>query len=134
MKMERSKSVYEYYVCPECFRRIDECKCDYYPPWMLINIDIGIQEHIQTLNDKGYKTISCCESHFDGNHRMYISFNRDFELGKLPDGFKYEPKKHSVYFDISHKLTEPKFYAVKTGKITELLEWCQNLPDLKGGN
>jgi len=129
-KIRRSKKVYDLYVCPFCFRRINKCACETYPSWWLIMIDEQMQDIIRICNvDKGWKTGSCCESHFGGCPNLYISFGGFYELKEIepPEGFKWDKKEVTVLFTNKEK-QEDKFNEVKAEKLRLLREWVENLP------
>lgn len=130
--MGKIKKSYKNYVCPYCFRQINKCTCEL-PVWHLIMVDNSIQEHIQILNKKGYKTTGCCESHYDDNSIcIYITFGVDYGFGRtipLPDGFKVIKSKHGIEYRFRGKLSEEERNAQKEQKLAELLEWCKNLPN-----
>lgn len=128
--MRRSKKVMENYVCPNCWQQIQSCTCEHYPPWELINIDVNIQEIIRILNKKGYTTIGCCESHFDGNYNMYVAFMMNFNIG-CPDGFTFGNGKSSInyMFKKSDMETKDKYNQIKSEKLKSLLAWAESLPE-----
>ena len=128
--MKRTKKVSENYVCPNCWNQVQNCICEYYPPWQLIMVDVNIQEVVRLLNQKGYHTIGCCESHYDGNPILYIAFMTRYNIG-LPDGFTYAKGKTSVdyYFKKDDLKTKEKYEKIKMEKINALLEWAKSLPD-----
>ena len=68
------------YVCPKCFYKLNECKCEF-APWELIMIDDKIQYIIRILNKKGYLTTSSCESHYNENGILIMGIH-DFLLKK----------------------------------------------------
>lgn len=78
------------YVCPYCFREIDECQCLTYPH-SLIHIDRSILAVIQILNAKGYATTYCCGGHPEKNDMdIYIGFEDDHSFeDNLPNGALY---------------------------------------------
>ena len=49
-----------------------------------IPVDAGIAPVIQILNDKGYKTVVCCEGHYDEHYENYTSVWIGFANGYLP--------------------------------------------------
>lgn len=114
------------YVCPKCFHRIKECTCPV-SPWSLINIDRNIQKHIRILNEKGYKTVYCCESH-KPTENMYISFAHDYHF-KAPDGFKKHKNLISFMYPASITSYE-EFIEQKQKHLDSLLEWCESLRSL----
>ena len=128
--MRRSKKVAENYVCPKCFNQIQNCTCDFYPPWQLIMVDIGMQEVVRILNQKGYRTIGCCESHFDREPNMYIAFSYHFDL-PLPEGFCFAKSKTNILYPFKSRelASKEKYNQIKTEKLNALLEWAKALPD-----
>lgn len=133
MKVRRSKKVMENYVCPSCWNQIQSCTCKFYPPHSLIMIDVNIQEIIRILNQKGYQTIGCCESHFDdGGCSVYVAFPYDMEF-IIPEGFSYSKNKPSISYIYKKNERENKelFDKVKEEKLRVLLEWAQALPEYK---
>lgn len=129
---KRDKSIYENYVCPNCFRQMDKCICDVYPHYYLIWIDKGIQDHIRILNEKGYSTEYSCESHKPKNI-IYIVFDRNYSIGdniSIPEGFKYTKSKCKLEHRYDRKLSQEEFEAEKKRHLNILLEWCEKLPDL----
>lgn len=88
-----------------------------------------MQDIIRTLNDKGYKTRYCCESH-SKNMNMYISFYVDYGFGKhlpMPDGFKY---KYGNTIDFMYKsgTTDEEYVKQKNEHLDSLNKWCKSLP------
>ena len=130
----RNKESYMNYVCPYCFNTLDECICEGYLPYHLIWIDSGIQEHVRVLNQKGYRTVDSCESHSKyGN--MYISFVYDYGFGDtlpLPNGFERMKKNGAVSFIYKSGITDEEFEEQKREHLSNLLDWCYNLPSLNG--
>ena len=128
--MEKNKNAYENFVCPYCWNTLDNCTCDLFPPYHLIFIDKNIQEHIRLLNEKGYRTMGCCEGHREVCISTYIAFaNNYFKKTDMPEEFKYNKKRHMVVYTYSTRLTEAEMEELKKEKLAVLLEWCKNLPD-----
>lgn len=131
--MAKNRKIYKNYVCPYCFRQINKCTCEL-PVWHLIMVDSGIQEHIRILNQKGYKTNGCCESHYDENSIcIYITFAINYGFGEtilLPEGFRSIKSKYGIEYRYKSKLSEEERNIQKEQKLAELLEWCKNLPFL----
>lgn len=131
--MKSNMDAYLDYVCHKCFRTPMECTCEF-KPWNLTYIDRGIQEHVQILNDKGYITIGCCESHYQGDCvNIYIAFARDYGFGNtlpLPEGFKTMKSKYAVIYEYKNikKIAEEEMNRQKEVQLNILLEWCKNLP------
>ena len=123
------------FVCPNCFKHVENCTCAHRPT-SVIWVDCGIQDQVRILNEKGYKTNFCCESHNqDGN--MYISFaevdgNRyKFDKETLPEGFELWDKKKShvaISFMYKRRTTDEQFVVQKRQHLQALLEWCESLP------
>ena len=127
--MKKNKDVYMNYVCPYCWNTLDNCTCDLFPPYNLILIDKNIQEHIRILNEKGYRTMNCCEGHKNTCLNTYIAFAGNyFDDTGTPDGFKYDKRMRMVTHTYSMKLTEEKMEELKKEKLKTLLEWCKSLP------
>lgn len=128
--MRRNKDAYMNYVCPYCWNSLNKCSCDLFPPYHLILIDRNIQEHVRVLNEKGYRTMACCEAHKDICVNTYIAFaNNYFDDVNAPDGFKYDKKRKSVSYTYSTRLTEEEMEELKKEKLAILLEWCKSLPN-----
>lgn len=129
--MRRNKDAYMNYVCPYCFNTVNKCICKLYPPYNLLFIDKGIQEHIRILNNKGYRTIGCCEGHYKERCiSTYITFPMDYGFGEtieLPKGFKYHKNKRMIHFEYSLRLNKEEMEELKNEKLNNLLEWCNNL-------
>lgn len=118
------------YVCPYCFNALNKCTCKLYPPYHLIMIDKNIQEHIRILNEKGYKTMYCCEGHGVSTN-TYIAFAMNyFSNINAPDGFKYDKKKTIITYSYPSKLTKEEAKELKQKKLELLLEWCKSLPNI----
>ena len=129
--MERSIKMIENYVCPNCWKQIQSCTCEFYPPWTLIMIDKNIQDVVRILNQKGYTTIACCESHYDNNTNLYVAFNMRYNNISLPEGFVYAKGKTiiSYSFKKEERKTRECFENIKAEKLKILLEWAQLLPE-----
>ena len=117
----------EDYVCPTCFRRLDKCTCEFHP-WNLINVDRNIQEQIRILNEKGYRTRYCCESH-NPQDGIYIAFAQDYEPPYVPDGFVM--RKNGAMYHTYKGATAKSWELYEKDKekyLSVLLDWCVNLP------
>lgn len=130
--MDKNKDAYVNFVCPYCWNTLDNCTCSIFPPYHTIFIDKNIQEHIRLLNEKGYRTMGCCEGHRKVCINTYIAFTNDyFEEADIPEGFKYDKKRRVVTYTYSTRLTEEKMEELKREKLAILLEWCKSLPNRK---
>lgn len=123
------------YVCPRCYSTLDQCKC-VAAPYELIWIDRNIQEHIRILNQKGYMTGGCCESHYGAPYStsMHVVFVHSFGLGEvvpIPDGFTYDRKRRALMFQYKQRIAEKEMQSQKEEKLTELLQWCNELRPFK---
>ena len=128
--MRKNKKAYEHYVCPYCWNALNKCTCDIFPPYHLVFIDKNMQEHIRLLNNKGYRTTSCCEGHKEVCMNTYIAFaDNYFDDISAPDGFKYDKKRKIVTHTYSTKLSEEKMEELKKDNLFTLLEWCKSLPN-----
>ena len=128
--MEKNKDVYMNYVCPYCWNTLDNCTCELFPPYHLIFIDKNIQEHIRILNEKGYRTMACCEGHRDVCINTYVAFaNNYFKDIDTPDGFEYDKKRRIITYTYSTKLEEKEMEELKKEKLKTLLNWCKSLPN-----
>ena len=128
--MRKSKAAYMNYICPYCWHTLNNCTCDLFPPYHLIFIDKGVQEHVRTLNEKGYRTTGCCEGHRKICLNTYIAFADDyFNDVSMPEGFKYDKKRRMVTYTYSTKLTKESMEELQKEKLETLLEWCKSLPN-----
>lgn len=133
--MRRNKEAYMNYVCERCWNTLNKCTCKIFPPYTLTWIDRPIQEHIRILNNKGYGTGGCCESHYNGDCiTLYISFFDEYGLknmteSELPKGFKYNSKRRDIYHDFSKNISEEEYNQKKEVLIADLLKWCKELPE-----
>lgn len=126
--MDRDLQAYRSYVCPECFNRLDKCSCEFFPPYSLIFIDCGIQEQVRILNEKGYKTIGCCESHYNGVcDNIYVAFGKDWDFQCMPEGFRYNQRRRMLIHDYKRYISESDFRREKEQYLAALLEWCREL-------
>lgn len=129
--MERNKEAYLNYVCPYCWNTLDECICELFPPYHLLLIDHGMQEHIRILNNKGYRTTGCCEGHMDVCVSTYIAFAQEYfdDDTVLPEGFVYNKKRRMLCHKYKvRRLSQEALENEKSEYIEKLLLWCKNLP------
>lgn len=121
------------YVCPYCFREVDECRCLTYPH-RLIHIDRSLVAIIRTLNTKGYVTRYCCGGHPEKDDMdIYISFEESYDFeGNLPEGAVYETGYSCVIryrFD-DWDTDEEERAVFQEECIKSLTIWADSLPDL----
>lgn len=135
--MKRTKSAYMNYVCGNCFHKLYECTCEYFPPWSLIYIDEGIQDPVRVLNEKGYVTTGCCEGHFERGHctDTNICLQMDYpEITErpMPEGFAYMKRKHAIFHEYPIAImTKEECAEKKQDAVATLLAWCNELPKEK---
>lgn len=123
------------YVCPRCFREIDDCRCRSYP-YYLVQIDRMILPAVRELNVKGYRTTGCCAGHPEAEPEAFrssgvsISFDRDYDFDEpLPEGATYSKIKHSVSFIPSGNETA-NLEDFQRKSIWKLDDWVEYLSDL----
>lgn len=96
--------------------------------YSLIFIDCGIQEQVRILNEKGYKTIGCCESHYNGVcDNIYVAFGKDWDFQCMPEGFRYNQRRRMLIHDYKRYISESDFRREKEQYLAALLEWCREL-------
>lgn len=121
------------YICPRCYREIDDCRCSCYS-YYLVQIDTLMVPIIRTLNKKGYITTACCSGHIEEEQspKIYISFKEEHDFGhELPSGSAYRFFGRTVSFDAIEKMTskeERKIYQAEC--IQKFTEWANHLPSL----
>lgn len=135
MKIEKKNlHTYKEYVCPECFKQLPECKCPSLP-WHLVQIDLGIQEQIRILNNKGYNTCFCCSGHYDPSSLViYIKFGRPYLFDRFPEEFKYNKRNQTLSYTYTKKdkKTEEIYKERQAKLLADLLEWANELPSDPG--
>ena len=110
--------------CTKCFKTEADCKCGQDRYFVLL--DINMVDIIRTLNEKGYQTQYCCESHPEKYRpSLYIMFSKDIRfLGKnLPKSFQLDRNGRTL------KKLCMCMRDKKTG-LESLLKWCISLPDI----
>lgn len=121
------------YVCPNCIREIEDCRCKYYP-YYLMQIDRLILPVIRELNMKGYKTTGCCAGHIQDDEfkttGIYICFDQDYDFDQpFPEGAVYTKTKHSLSIvPPSSVYDDLKTWQRET--IWALSDWAEMLWDL----
>lgn len=136
-RFPKDKSMYDNYVCPYCFYTLDKCTCENYPHYSIIWVDKGIQEIIRILNEKGYDTQYCCESH-EPMDKIYIMFRGRYGFGEtlpMPKGFKYIKSnnmmeyKYGIDNKTRKKMSMEEFETEKHLYLESLLAWAKALPE-----
>lgn len=121
----KNLKVYRNYVCPNCFNQVNKCTCKEYPPYMLVQIDEGIQKSVRELNRKGYRTRFSCEGHYDYTYNIYIRFWKNYKFSELPEDFVMSD------FTLEHKVkelnNEEKFNQEKEKYLEVLEKWVDSL-------
>ena len=118
-----SKKTRNDYVCPFCFRYPEKCICNTYS-MSLILVDYNLQSIIKKLNDIGYKTIDCCEGHFNNyKPNIYISFVK--KISTAPKGFKLEDNKIIRHF--YKATTKEEFEKEKQQMINNIKKWIEEM-------
>lgn len=125
MREDKSYWDYENYVCPVCFKRLEDCTCEFHP-WHLINIDKAMQEPVRILNDKGYKTQYCCEGH-KPQDSAYIAFPLGYMPKTMPKGFRHKNMPDGIYYKYKNGTSASEFAKEKNRMLSALLEWCDDL-------
>lgn len=90
----------------------------------LILVDEKLQEAIQKLNDFHFRTVDCCEGHFDDKiPNMYISFGNNVKFTDAPENFKLE--NHGTIIRHIYKNTKLKkeFEKEKEEILKNLYKW-----------
>ena len=125
--MNKQPNSFSGYVCPKCFRQVDACTCER-GSQHLIQIDEGVQDAVRILNEKGYPTRYCCESHYQSvNTQVYVSFGQEWGFQTLPEGFAYNRTHRMVLHRYNPRLTQEQFDAEKQRSLKALLDWCTSL-------
>lgn len=122
------------YVCPNCFREVEDCRCRFYP-YYLVQVDRKILPIIRELNKKGYITTGCCAGHpKDGDIKsanIHICFDQEYNFGQdLPEGATWSKVKHSINFKpISDKYEDLVEFQKKT--LWALEDWVDMLFEIE---
>ena len=111
-------------VCSACFRDFGSCSCGKNAE---ILIDEGMQKILINLNQKGYKTVFSCESHFDGYYHMYIMFAKNYNFPDIPKDFKFVKKHRIIESFIKKRKKKEEFEAEKKKKLSDLLVWSETI-------
>lgn len=125
----RNKSVFNRYVCYTCFKRVNECTCEFYPPTSLIMIDEAMQDIVRIMNEKGFRTMGCCESHYKGVCQcIYVAIGSfKYEITTFPEGFVWNRYRHSLAHEYKRNISKEEFEAEKAKYLKILREWVDTL-------
>ncbi|MBR4057944.1 MAG: hypothetical protein IKK00_07420 [Oscillospiraceae bacterium] len=121
------------YICPHCFRELDDCRCSTYP-YHLIQIDTLIVPIIRTLNRKGYVTTACCSGHIEEVHclSIYVAFKDEHDFGNnIPKGAVYARVDRAIRFDSLEKMDRAERQVFREHCIKKLAAWANSLPSLR---
>ena len=92
------------FMCPKCLRVYDTDECEYCEDCneKLFDIDTAMVDTIRLLNEKGYKTLFCCEGHchrFKGESGLQeYDYKTPYITISLDDRKKYN--YYSLFFNI----------------------------------
>lgn len=122
-------------VCSECFRG----SCDHDAE--MIEVDKSMEEILQILNDKNYKTLYHCGGHTNTPFiHVYIMFagfvNFGYNVGlDVGEGWFYNQKKNILEVFLNKKqtlrLNEEQRVKFIESKQNELLNWANSLPPIE---
>ena len=86
-------------------------------------VDKGMWDVIIELNDKGYRTIGCCEGHLNNKNQWngYIGFAYPYKFNVYPKNFSSMKRRIFFYWDGKDEESRQKF-------LSELLDWAKTLP------
>lgn len=120
------------YICPYCFRELDDCRCPVYP-YHLVQIDKLMVPIIRTLNQKGYITTACCGGHLEESHcvSIYVAFKEEHEFGSnLPTGAIYAKTDRTVSYNGLDKMDVEERAWFQQECVASFTVWADALPKL----
>ena len=120
------------YICPSCFRELDDCRCASYS-YFLVQIDKLIVPFIRVLNKKGYTTTACCSGHIEEDHccSIYVAFKDEHDFGSnLPDGAVYSKAARTVSYHGLDKMNTEERTNFQKDCIARFMEWADALPNI----
>lgn len=120
------------YICPHCFRELDDCRCATYP-YHLVQIDKLIVPLVRTLNQKGYITTACCSGHIDEQHccSIYLAFKDEYNFGSnIPAGAAYGKTGRTLSYNGLDQMTREERIKFQAECIAKLTAWADALPEL----
>ena len=123
------KKELEGYVCPKCLNSVLNCGCEEWSD-SFVEMDKGMQPIIKVLNDKGYRTVYCCEGHSWKEPFAYIMFDMQYPF-EVPDGW-FTTGDYCIRCD--YRLVcegNETFDKTKQRIISRLLEWVSHIPEWK---
>lgn len=135
-----TNSIYDNYVCENCFSPLEKCECNF-APLKLIQIDKNIQYAVKILNNKGYYTECCCEGHYTDSIKggyIYVSFALRYAPNNCPNGWKISYGKNKYHPDVvigyrikvrnkDIEARKKNFEQKKLKAIEELNSWADSL-------
>jgi len=120
------------YICPYCFRELDDCRCATYP-YHLVQIDKLILPVIRTLNQKGYITTACCSGHLEESHcvSIYIAFKEEYDFGSnIPAGAAYGKTGRTLSYNGLDKMNVEERAKFQKECIEKMTAWADALPKI----
>lgn len=120
------------YICPYCFREIEDCRCESYP-WYLVQIDTPIVPIIRILNKKGYITTACCSGHIEEDHcvSIYIAFRDEHNFGtNIPRDSAYSKHGRTISYNGLDMMSVEERKVFRKECIEKIAVWAENLPSL----
>lgn len=125
------------YVCPDCFRELDDCRCPRHSR-TLVQVDNMILPIVRMLREKGYDPANSCSGHvheYDVECHMsiFITFHSEHNFdGNYPEGATC--RSRAISFS-SIELTGPEDRArFQKECIEKLRVWADSLPFRYGRN
>lgn len=122
------------YVCPNCIREIEDCRCSSYP-YYLVQIDRLMLPIIRELNKNGYRTTGCCAGHPVENNpisaRVYINFKKPYSFSEpLPEGAIWSKIANSISFETNCK-NYKDLLAFQQDSLDKLSDWAEMLLEVE---
>lgn len=120
------------YICPHCYRELDDCHCKAYP-YFLVQMDKLMIPIIRILNYKGYITTACCSGHADMSQGLtiYISFEKEHHFGSnIPIGSAYSKHGQTIQYSIGQEISKDEFLRFQSDCLEKITQWANQLPAL----
>ena len=121
------------YICPHCFRELDDCRCLVYP-YNLVQIDKLLVPIIRNLNQKGYITTSCCSGHLEESHclAIYVAFKEEHDFGSnIPAGAAYSKAERMINYSGLDMMNVEERAQYQKECIEKFTAWADDLPSLR---